>query len=369
MFLHLQEHHGSSLSQMNMQSVCDMLSKVDGISQQLLPRYQQSIQENNITGRVLLTCNLDELGKVLDMKFGDWQLFRAAILALREEEYRNEFSENQSFVEQQRGSRKSVHIKSTPSANSTFSFDGQGSPHSRMPELSRQLSADGSVSDQIIQSDYAESVPQFDPIEEEEEGTPPQPRMKREDSVVYQLQYETGLLREALESFTESNLEGDEESSCDENDEILENEHRRGLPVQFSISSNYGDISLKSEPISPTSCRSFRLSESSSNLPDNTIEDCAPLLAKTSPRTSVSHERSMLAKSSSAIGGLQDNEDQPWIEEKEILSDSLSVVDESADGSSKSLEESIMDFMKNTGHKSPETSFQLRDLHNPEDSV
>lgn len=357
---------------MNTQTVCDVMAKVDGISQQLLPQYQQGINENNITGRVLSTCDLDELGKVLEMKFGDWQLFRAAVLLLREEEYRNEYSENQPLVERQRASRKSVHIKSTPSTNSTSSFDGRVSPHSRIlqPELSRQMSVDGEKLDQIIQNDYIESIAQFDPIEEEEEETPPQPRMKREDSVVYQLQYETGLLREALESFTETNLEGDEESSCDENDEILENDHRRGLPVQFSLSSNYGESSLKSEPISPVSGKSFRLSDSSFIVQDDSaVEDSAPLLANTSPHTSVSHERTLLAKSSSGIGGLQTSEDQQWVLQRDVLPDSLSVIDESKDGSVKSLEESIMDYMKNTATKTPETSLQMFELDHPEESV
>lgn len=43
--------------------------------------------DNNVSGRVLLSCNLDELKALSGMSFGDWELFRVAVLALREREY------------------------------------------------------------------------------------------------------------------------------------------------------------------------------------------------------------------------------------------------------------------------------------------
>jgi len=41
------------------------------------------ITENNINGKVLATCDLNELGNIMGMTFGDWQLFRAWVLAAR----------------------------------------------------------------------------------------------------------------------------------------------------------------------------------------------------------------------------------------------------------------------------------------------
>ena len=42
--------------------------------------------EHNVSGRVLLNCNLEELKKLSGMNFGDWELFRVAALGLREHE-------------------------------------------------------------------------------------------------------------------------------------------------------------------------------------------------------------------------------------------------------------------------------------------
>lgn len=49
-------------------------------------QYGSTLIENNICGRVLFNCNLEELKKLCGMSFGDWELFRLAILTLRERE-------------------------------------------------------------------------------------------------------------------------------------------------------------------------------------------------------------------------------------------------------------------------------------------
>ena len=41
---------------------------------------------NNICGRVLLLCSLEDLKPVLNMNFGDWELFKSLVLALRNRE-------------------------------------------------------------------------------------------------------------------------------------------------------------------------------------------------------------------------------------------------------------------------------------------
>lgn len=50
-------------------------------------QYARTLVESNISGRVLLYCNLDELKSHCAMSFGDWEIFRMAVLALREREY------------------------------------------------------------------------------------------------------------------------------------------------------------------------------------------------------------------------------------------------------------------------------------------
>ena len=45
--------------------------------------YRERIIENNISGRVLVTCDLHELKDAMQMKFGDWQLFKAWINSAR----------------------------------------------------------------------------------------------------------------------------------------------------------------------------------------------------------------------------------------------------------------------------------------------
>jgi hypothetical protein len=54
----------TKLSSLSVDGVCDLLTKIDDISSSLLPSYISVIRNNNITGRVLLHCELDELKRV-----------------------------------------------------------------------------------------------------------------------------------------------------------------------------------------------------------------------------------------------------------------------------------------------------------------
>lgn len=64
-----------------------MLANTEGISSQRLSQYKGLLREHNITGPVLLNCDLGELKSVLQMAFGDWELFRASIESLRHQEH------------------------------------------------------------------------------------------------------------------------------------------------------------------------------------------------------------------------------------------------------------------------------------------
>lgn len=95
-----------------------------------IPKYTQIIKDNNLTGCVLLHCNLNELKnviilihillnlilyiichifilQVLKMNFGDWELFRIVLLALRDKEFLiNNDTSNINFKHTRSGSSK-----------------------------------------------------------------------------------------------------------------------------------------------------------------------------------------------------------------------------------------------------------------------
>ncbi|XP_036138721.1 kinase D-interacting substrate of 220 kDa isoform X2 [Monomorium pharaonis] len=74
------------LSSLSVNGVCDLIDKIESLNSSQAPTYKQAVEENNINGRVLLHCDLQELKKVFKMTFGDWELFRMVIVSLREME-------------------------------------------------------------------------------------------------------------------------------------------------------------------------------------------------------------------------------------------------------------------------------------------
>uniref|UniRef100_T1J258 Uncharacterized protein n=1 Tax=Strigamia maritima TaxID=126957 RepID=T1J258_STRMM len=75
-----------TLSQLAVTEIMELLKTLDGINKNAVNTYCNALSENNISGRVLFYCDLDELKKVLNMSFGDWELFRLTILSLRDSE-------------------------------------------------------------------------------------------------------------------------------------------------------------------------------------------------------------------------------------------------------------------------------------------
>lgn len=59
------------------------LAEIDGMDISLVPTYREKLVENNINGRVLVTCDLNELRDAMQMKFGDWQLFKSWVTSSR----------------------------------------------------------------------------------------------------------------------------------------------------------------------------------------------------------------------------------------------------------------------------------------------
>lgn len=61
-----------------------------------MKQYTDIIRENNINGRVLLHCDLDELKKLLHMNFGDWEMFKVVIVSMREHELTSVMKQDES---------------------------------------------------------------------------------------------------------------------------------------------------------------------------------------------------------------------------------------------------------------------------------
>ncbi len=87
------------LSDLSVSSVCALLTELLEVpaegeeDDEASPEAQVSghieaairvIRSNHISGRVLAACDLDELRAVLGLNFGDWNLFRLAVLSLRQ---------------------------------------------------------------------------------------------------------------------------------------------------------------------------------------------------------------------------------------------------------------------------------------------
>ncbi|XP_053141734.1 kinase D-interacting substrate of 220 kDa isoform X3 [Hemicordylus capensis] len=74
------------LSSMTVDAVCEKLKQIEGLDQTMLAQYSATIKKANINGRVLAQCNIDELKREMNMNFGDWHLFKSAVLEMRNAE-------------------------------------------------------------------------------------------------------------------------------------------------------------------------------------------------------------------------------------------------------------------------------------------
>ncbi|XP_028296274.1 kinase D-interacting substrate of 220 kDa B isoform X2 [Gouania willdenowi] len=74
------------LSSLSTEGVCERVQQIEGIDQSMTAQYSATIRKANINGHVLSQCNIDDLKKEMNMNFGDWQLFRATVLDLRQVE-------------------------------------------------------------------------------------------------------------------------------------------------------------------------------------------------------------------------------------------------------------------------------------------
>ncbi|XP_059085924.1 kinase D-interacting substrate of 220 kDa-like isoform X2 [Tigriopus californicus] len=87
------------LSQRNVESVCDMIQNMEGLSSAMVSTYCSMIKNQNLSGPVLSHCELHDLKSVMGMNFGDWETFRMVIQNLRAlEKKANRDSRNVKFT-------------------------------------------------------------------------------------------------------------------------------------------------------------------------------------------------------------------------------------------------------------------------------
>lgn len=183
------------------------MEKIKGINPLQVNTYKTRMMDNNIGGLVLSTCDIDELKEVLAMKFGDWQLFKSVLIGLRQKEI-----ENEEVSQFEAGFNQNTDETDAPfeSTNSLFTEGKYDRADSGQETYTRAGKADRPV-----------------------------PRMTRVDSAYQQVAFETGLLREAMISFTEEDEEEEEEEQARPN-------------VSFSVDTKGGSLEDMDDGINST---------------------------------------------------------------------------------------------------------------------
>ena len=80
------ELQGLVLSSLNLEQVSLLIRTIEGINSSMVDTYCSSVVSSNITGQVLLHCEVAELKSVLNMNFGDWELFKLVLTGMRDDE-------------------------------------------------------------------------------------------------------------------------------------------------------------------------------------------------------------------------------------------------------------------------------------------
>lgn len=125
-----------------MDGICELLTKMDDINPLSRPMYTSAIKDNNINGRVLFHCDLEDLKKVLGMNFGDWELFKVLVIYLRDKEMNMLFSQDDEFDGIADGNKLSRGGNDRSSRhNVSSSRTGTGDKISTQVESSNQLTS------------------------------------------------------------------------------------------------------------------------------------------------------------------------------------------------------------------------------------
>lgn len=150
------------LIRMTVDDVASQLLEIEGMDESLLQEYKTRLLDNNINGRVLVACDLNELQEVMAMKFGDWQLFRAWIMTSRnnDPQLANRFEEKLS-TDRSRGCMNSYLEGSqsewSPSTPKESTCGSMRNESYRLPSLSEKLN------DMTTNEPYSSHSPRLTP--------------------------------------------------------------------------------------------------------------------------------------------------------------------------------------------------------------
>ncbi|XP_060576340.1 kinase D-interacting substrate of 220 kDa B-like [Ruditapes philippinarum] len=371
---------GEVLSKLNTEEVSNLLARIGGINLQQLPIYQEAVVDNNINGMVLTDCDLDDLGKCLQMKFGDWQLFRTAVKSLRDAEVNLPEVSSQDDIEiRPPATKKSKSSSDNVPRTIHFSNSDTNSPP-ESKNSAEQVRSRGKFRRQSTVDTEKSSNSAFDAIEEEindeeEEMKARAKPMKRNDSVVAQMMYESSLLNEFVHNFTENNSGEDDNFEGESDEEMFPNGDVVRLirpdsdivqtsPVEFSLSVEHHFDDENQSPISNSqdSENEPLLAHAKSGKKSTGFSDPASSMNLSTGKTAIydessrgknvhsepnlmHHERQHLLKSSKTLSsessGFADTSLYPQTSVSDSL-DCLSLIDETQESKQgTSLEESI----------------------------
>ena len=185
---------GKRLSRMSVRDICVLLENLNGVSQSRLGQYLVRIQENNISGVVLLNCDLTDLKAVMQMAFGDWEIFRALVQALRDQEMSFDVSKNDSTEGMNESPQQVNFTQSAPSSDPDVE-----TPHAHYPpQVERSWTS----------VDHGR-VPYGENIQGQRRAGGAADRMGRQDSIVEMLM-ESQALRGMVEAVGASSSSEDE---------------------------------------------------------------------------------------------------------------------------------------------------------------
>lgn len=274
------------LSALSLDDIADVVQRIEGLNKQMVPEYVERLKLNNVTGLVLHCCNLSELKPVMQMSFGDWELFQGMVQMLRDreasgfsspDEAKTLFSEADvlspghvtftqgaagfdTTVEMPKASYPSGGGAGTAGQNQTAKRTSSDLPASRTSSASEFSSSISSTSNyrrngvNDKQGNERQRRSEMEALKQQQQAQ----QLNRQDSFVNEVMMES----EALRDFIEATVD----SSSSETEELTEKEDKRGIspiPEETLVP----DMSRHSSIISLVGSRimSRRASQESSN--------------------------------------------------------------------------------------------------------
>ncbi|XP_045472917.1 kinase D-interacting substrate of 220 kDa B isoform X2 [Harmonia axyridis] len=134
------------LTSLNVDGICRLLEKLEDLNKEAVAHYVKIIRGNNINGRVLMTCNLDELKQLLKMSFGDWEMFKATVMSLREQEFHLLMRQEELKLGRPNRERKGSITKTNNTGDKEPKNSMEGPPQRKQSVMEKQVT----LEDQMI---------------------------------------------------------------------------------------------------------------------------------------------------------------------------------------------------------------------------